>query len=367
MKVFKKLLFLPLLLWISACATMKMQVAENQVFEPKKNTIKIEHSFYLIGDAGNSTLQEDAVALTYLKKHLKNASKEATLIFLGDNVYETGIPEEKSKNYPLAKRRIEAQIKVAQDFSGKSIFIPGNHDWYHGLEGLKREQEIVEKVLGNQSFLPNNGCVLEHVTISKDIVLIIVDTHWYLTNWNKHPTINNDCEIKTKTEFLEKFEELVQLAKGKTTIIAMHHPMFTNGPHGGKYSFISNMKPLPILGSIKNLIRKNSGISNTDLQNKKYTALKNHLVAICQQNNKTIFVSGHDHSLQYLFKDKIPQIVSGSGSKTSATKLTGAAKFTYGAQGFAKLDIYEDGSSIVSFYTVKDQKIVYQTQVLSHE
>ena len=48
-----------------------------------------------------------------------------------------------------------------------------------------------------------------------------------------------------------------------------------------------------------------------------------------------------------------------------ATKLSGGAKFTYGAQGFAKLDIYKDGSSEVRFYSVKDNKIVYQANVLS--
>ena len=68
--------------------------------------------------------------------------------------------------------------------------------------------------------------------------------------------------------------------------------------------------------------------------------------------------------MQYIVKDNLPQIISGSGSKTMATKLTKGAKFTYGEQGFAKLKVYEDGSSNVSFYTVKDNKIVYQTEVL---
>jgi len=344
---------------------MKIQVAENQTFESKKETSEIIHSFYLIGDAGNSTLKEDSQALKYLKKKIENSTKNSTLIFLGDNVYETGIPKKKSKKYPLAKRRIEAQTNVAKNFKGNSIFIPGNHDWYNGLEGLKREEKLVEKALGNKSFLPQNGCPLEKVDISKDIVLIIIDTHWYLTNWDKHPTINDHCEIKTRTKFFDEFEGLIKKARGKTTIIAMHHPMFTVGSHGGKYSFASHMNPLPILGSIKNLIRKTSGLSNTDIQNKKYNELKKRIVTLSQENDKTIFVSGHDHNLQYIVKDNLPQIVSGSGSKTTATKLTGGAKFSYGTQGFAKLDIYKDGSSEVRFYSVNDNKVVFKTQVLS--
>ena len=364
MKLFKYSLLTLLFLLISACATIKKQIAENQPKVIKKDSSKIEHTFYLVGDAGNSTLKNDSPALKYLKKHIKNASEKSTLLFLGDNVYETGIPEKSSKKYPLAKRRIEAQTNVAKQFKGNSIFIPGNHDWYHGLDGLKSEEKLVENALGKSSFLPNNGCPLEKVKISDDIVLIIVDTHWYLTNWDNHPTINDECEIKTRAKFLEEFEGLIKKARGKTTIVAMHHPMFTNGSHGGKYSFKSHINPLPILGSLKNLIRKTSGLSNTDIQNKKYNELRKRIITLSQENDKTIFVSGHDHNLQYIVEDNLPQIVSGSGSKTTPTKLTGNAKFTYAAQGFAKLDIYKDGSSNVRFYTVKDDKVVYQSEVL---
>ncbi|MCI2230224.1 metallophosphoesterase [Polaribacter sp. MSW13] len=364
MKQINSILYILFMLLLVSCATYKAQYANDSKQNTSETTSKIEHTFYLIGDAGNSTLTENSPALNYLNSKIKNSSKNSTLLFLGDNVYETGIPNKDSKNYPLAKRRIEAQTDVAKNFKGKSIFIPGNHDWYHGLDGLKREEKLVEKVLGKKSFLPQNGCPLEKVEISKDIILIIVDTHWYLTNWDKHPTINDNCEIKTRAKFFDEFEGLIKKSRGKTTIIAMHHPMFTNGSHGGKYSFGSHMNPAPVLGSIKNLIRKTSGLSNTDIQNKKYNELKKHLITISQENDKTIFVSGHDHNLQYIVKDNLPQIISGSGSKTTPTKLTGSAKFTYAAKGFAKLDVYKDGSSKVSFYTVKDNKIVYQTDVL---
>ena len=364
MRIFKSLLYFICIVLLTNCATYKAQFSKKNKQPTNNNSSKLEHTFYLIGDAGNSSMKKNSPALNYLKKHISTASENSTLLFLGDNVYQTGLPKKSSKNYPLAKRRIEAQTNVAKNFKGKSIFIPGNHDWYNGLKGLKRQEKLVEKSLGEKSFLPQNGCPLEKVNISKDIVLIIVDTHWYLTNWNNHPTINDNCEIKTRVKFLDEFEGLIKKSRGKTTIIAMHHPMFTNGPHGGKYSFESHMKPFPVLGTLKNLIRKSSGISNADIQNKKYNKLKKHLVTISQENDKTIFVSGHEHSLQYLVQDNLPQIISGSGSKTTPTKIDSGAKFTYGSQGFAKLEVYKDGSSKVSFHAVTDDKIVYETEVL---
>lgn len=366
MKAFQFLLFLSTIFLFSTCATFKMQVSKNQNFTQEKDTSKLVHSFYLIGDAGNSTLEEDAPAIKFLRKQIKHAPKKSTLLFLGDNVYEKGIPKKKKKKkYKLAKKRIKAQTKLAKKFNGKAMFIPGNHDWYNGLEGLKREEELVKKDLGKNSFFPQNGCPLVQLEVSKNVVLIIIDTHWYLTNWDKHPTINDNCEIKTRTKFFDEFEGMIKKARGKTTVVAMHHPMFTNGSHGGKYSFKSHLSPLPILGTVKNLLRKTSGISNTDLENKKYNELKKRIVTLSQENDKTIFVSGHDHNLQYIVNDNIPQIVSGSGSKTTATKLSKGAKFTYGAQGYARLDVFKSGASKVRFYTVKDSTMVYETQVLA--
>lgn len=349
----------------SGCATYKAQYAIQQKKKNTNSNKKISHSFYLIGDAGNSNLGTVSPALAYLDKHISKETENATLLFLGDNVYETGVPSKKSKHYSLAKHRIKVQTSIAKKFAGRSIFIPGNHDWYHGLDGLKREEKLIEKELGKNSFLPQNGCPLKKVNISKDVVLIIVDTHWYVTNWDKHPKINDNCEIKTRVKFFDEFKGLIKKSRGKTTIIAMHHPMFTNGPHGGYYSFESHMSPVPFIGTLKNILRKTTGITNTDLQNKKYNELKKRIVTIAQENDKTIFVSGHEHSLQYIVEDNIPQIISGSGSKTTATKLNGAAKFTYGSQGFAKLDIYKDGSSNVRFFSVKDDKIIYETDVLA--
>ena len=364
MKYLKITRYTFLLFLLYACATKKMQISEKQKNTIQKDTSKVVHSFYLIGDAGNSELKKKDAALAYLENEIKKATTKSTLLFLGDNVYEVGIPKKKKKKkYKLAKHRLQVQTDIAKQFSGKSIFIPGNHDWYSGLNGLKEQQELVEKALGKNSFLPKNGCPIERVNINENISLIIVDTHWYVTNWDKHPKINEDCDIKTRAKFLDELESAIKKSQGKTTLIALHHPMFTNGSHGGYYDFNSHLKPVPILGTVKNLLRKTTGVSNADLQNEKYNELRKRIITLAQNNDKVLFVSGHEHSLQYIVRDNIPQIVSGSGSKTSSVKHTNGSIFSYGENGFARLDVYEDGASKVHFYGAKDQKIVFETTV----
>jgi len=348
----------------NACATYKPQyIRENitKVFPDKE----IEHSFYLIGDAGDSPINEVSNALKSFEVELSKASEHSTAIFLGDNIYEKGLPKKNDEGRAFAEHQLNVQTATVKNFKGETIFIPGNHDWYSGgVEGLKRQEKYIEDILGKNTFLPENGCPIERINVSDDIVLILVDSQWYITDWDKHPKLNDECEFKTRARFIDEFESEVKKARGKTTIIALHHPMFTNGSHGGQYSFKSHMTPLPILGTLKNILRSTSGASHADLNNKRYRELKELLVTLAQENDKALFVSGHEHSLQYIVENNLPQIVSGSGSKTSATKNVGGGQFSYGHQGYAVLDVFKDGSSWVRFYAAGNDKPVFETQVL---
>ena len=334
-----------LLLLSNSCATYTAQYSEKISVEESQQA-EISHTFYLIGDAGNSPKGEKSKGVKGFEETLSKAPKNSTALFLGGNIYPAGMPSKKGEQRKLAEHQLKTQIEALKSFTGKAIFIPGNHDWYNGgPKGLKRQQDYIEDKLGKNSFLPKNGCPIKKVDINDKIVMIIIDSEWYFTNWDTYPAINDECEFRTRSKFFDEFESLVKKARGKTTIVALHHPMFSNGPYGGQYSFAQHMTPLPILGTLKNVIRKTSGVSSTDVQHKRYDELKDRIITLSQENDKVIFVSGHEHSLQYLIQDNIPQIISGSGSQTDPTRNVGGGKFSYGTQGHAQLDIYVDGSS----------------------
>jgi hypothetical protein len=85
--------------------------------------------------------------------------------------------------------------------------------------------------------------------------------------------MNSECDIKTREGFFDEFEGLLKKNEQKTILISLHHPLFSNGPHGGQFSIkqqlfpINDKIPLPIFGSFINLLRKTSGASPQDLQN----------------------------------------------------------------------------------------------------
>ncbi|MDG4945703.1 metallophosphoesterase [Weeksellaceae bacterium KMM 9713] len=356
--------YLPLLylfLIVQSCATYETQYAADESMEAISSDAEVLHSFYLIGDAGIRYTQD--VVLKDVLEASKDAGENSTLLFLGDNIYWKGMPAEDHPEREEKEIILDAQIALGKQFPGNTIFIAGNHDWYSGLKGLERQRERVQETLGKKSFYPDDGCGFKRIKMGDELVLIVIDSQWYITNWDNHPTMNDDCDIKTKAQFWEEVESEIKKADGKTTLIAIHNPVLTNGSHGGQYSFKSHMKPLPVLGSFKNLFRKTGGVSNTDNQNNIYRELSDRLKAYSQFGNKVIFVSGHDHNLQFIQKDNVTQIVSGSGAKKSATRLTNGGKFSSSDQGYARLDVMKDGSSQVHFYSSDLGKEIYAAKI----
>ncbi|WP_179343578.1 metallophosphoesterase [Winogradskyella ursingii] len=358
-KFYKPLVFLIVILIVNACATSKARYKD----EDDKNNVlpnkPIEKTFYLIGDAGKSPKGGMSRALEAFKNHtIDKNTKDDFVIFLGDNIYPDGLPRKGQKGRASAENALNGQIKSVDGFNGEVLFIPGNHDWYSdGLNGLKREEKYIEDALGKDIFKPENGCPIEDFDIGENIKLIVLDSQWYLENWNNHPTINDECEIKTRERFFEEIEGELKDAQNKTIIIAMHHPMYTNGVHGGQYALNKHLFPtqkkipIPILASLASQIRTQGGVSIQDRFNESYNNLMNRLETMTLDAENVIFVSGHEHTLQYLEKDKIKQIVSGSGAKESYADLSNTGLFSYGKQGFAELTVFKDGSSWVTFYS----------------
>ena len=366
------IIFLAILIF-HACATYKSQVRYE---EDKQNVFpdkEVNKTFYLIGDAGFSPANGLSLGLNAFKTYISNKeTKDDYAIFLGDNIYPAGMPNENDKGRKEAEHHMDAQFESVKSFKGKTIFIPGNHEWYaDGLKGLKDEEKYVENALGKDSFYPENGCPMKSIDVSESIQLIIIDTQWYLTNWNHHPGINDECEIKTRERLLLEVEGEIKKAQGKTIVFAMHHPMYTNGVHGGQFALKKHLYPtqrnipVPILSSLVTQIRTQGGISIQDRYNELYNDLMNRLETMVTESGNITIVSGHEHNLQYIETDAVKQIVSGAGAKSSYAALSNNGHFSTGQQGFAVYTVFKDGSSWVQMFGAEggEPKMLFQKEV----
>ena len=357
-------------LLLYSCATYKVHKGKklNEVSSAQTQN-KSDFQLFLIGDAGNANEEQSQQTLNLLKNKLAAADSNSMLIFLGDNIYPLGMPKETDKDYPLAKQKLENQLAITQNFKGKTLVIPGNHDWYHGVEGLKAQEDFVKSYLNDKkSFLPKNSCPIDAIDLTKDIKLIVIDSEWALIDWDKYVGINKNCDIKTREDFYDEFRDLIVKNQNKRIIVALHHPVISSGVHAGFNSAKSHLSafngkvPIPGVASILTTLRSASGASMEDISNNHYDDFAGRIQNIIQDNKNVILVSGHDHNLQYHSEKNIRQIISGAGSKTDPVTITSESDFAYGGSGFAVLNLRSDKSADVEFFSTKNN----QSESLSH-
>lgn len=348
-----------LIFTIQSCTTYSPQYGKNiqQPIDTPSDSSELNHRFFLIGDAGNAEEPEAQQTLKFFEEKVKNSDGNSTILFLGDNVYPKGIPDsshlEKRK---LAEEKLYYQLEIAKNFKGQSIFMPGNHDWYSGIEGLEEQARLVTEYLDEKkSFLPRKNCGIERLKINEEIVLLVIDSQWYLENWNHYPTMNDDCDIKTREDFFEEIKSELNKYQNELILLAIHHPLFSNSSHGGQHLswrqqlFPFGNFPLPVLGTLFNFLRTTIGIPQ-DLHSAPYRELANRIKTEITDRENVIVVSGHEHNLQYVEHENIKQIISGAASKTDPARAVHPYDFSYGKQGYAILDVFKDGSARVSFF-----------------
>lgn len=315
------------------------------------------YSLFLIGDAGKNTPGQAAV-MQQVKQELAAAQANTGVLFLGDNIYPQGMPEIGDEDRKQAEDAIMPQIELARLSKGQAIFIPGNHDWAqgrkYGLLNLARQEEFIEDHLDSLDiFLPSNGCPGPvEVSLSEEITLIIIDTQWFLHRWDKPDEESGGCETGNSLEVLQMLDNMIARNSHKKVIVASHHPMYTYGSHGGYTKTKAHFLP-PILGSLHPIYRKFFG-SVQDNTHPRYKAMRNAMVSIFEKYSNIIHVAGHEHSMQYSYKDSTHYIVSGAGAKQTFVRKKGYAEFAEMAYGYARLDFYQNGVVKLNIRTIDE-------------
>lgn len=291
---------------------------------------EIERSIYL---TGNTSDISNTQVLSQIAIDAKSA-QNAMLLLLGN-----AVPEEK---YTAA---IDQQLKLIKDFKKDAIFIVGNQEWL--VEGHKRVKAIEKYIQKNSKskFYPDNGAPIKKHDLGENMVLITLDSQWFLEDWNTQIYINEGFEIQNRTLFFLEFENQIKKAQGKIILIAISHPIETNTKQG--------------------LWANTGGFSTNDFQNKKYRKLRSRLKTIARGTDNIIFLSGHDKNLQYL-NTSVPQIISGAAGKIEAVKKSDDEQFALAKNGYARLDIDTNGKVVVNFLVVTNEssKQVFTATVL---
>ncbi|MCX6317216.1 MAG: metallophosphoesterase [Bacteroidetes bacterium] len=334
----------------------------------------ISQRIVLIGDAGQLTNGKHPVVDAV--RNMIPLDNKTTILFLGDNLYKHGLPDDQNKEYyNQAKAVLDSQLSVADNTPAKVYMIPGNHDWENGsrngFDAIVRQQLYVD-FLGkpNVKYYPEDGCPGPvELILGKDssVAVILFDSQWWIHAYDK-PEIESDCSCKTKDELVTQIGDLLARNSKRLVLIACHHPFESNGMHGGYYTLkqhifpFTDIKksmyiPLPVLGSIYPIARSVFGTPQ-DLKHPNYANMVEQITEVVKASSpNVIFVSGHDHNLQYIKKNGYNYIVSGGGCKQNRTSKNRASMYNSTATGFSVMEISKNKNVTVTFYTVSDTAV----------
>ncbi len=327
----------------------------------------LQATIILIGDAGQLTGGVHPVTGA-VRKNIP-LTKNTSVIYLGDNLYKTGLPDESLPNYAIAKASLDSQIILSKGTDAKVYFIPGNHDWANGgangYESIKRIDSYISFLGGkNVEALPDKGCPGPvAVEVNENITMVLMDSQWWLHEEDK-PGIESDCPTKTKDEVISELDDVLSKNSKKLIILATHHPFKSYGPHGGYFTLkqhifpFTDIKPglyipLPVIGSAYPLTRAVFGTLQ-DLKHPLYQSMISKISAVVKEYKNVIYVAGHEHTIQLIQDSNFNYIVSGSGSKSSRVSKGPGTLYATSSNGFVTLDIYKNKDVIANVYTVSD-------------
>ncbi len=316
---------------------------------------RLEFTVYLIGDAGDASFDPLEPNFVFLQSQLQEAEENSAVIFLGNNIYPAGLVPKDHPERKAAEARIDAQLDLLKNFKGAPYFIPGNLDWNGmspgGLKAIQRQAKYIEDQLDNKKvFYPKDGCGdPKDIKLSEHLTLILVDSQWWLQDWEEEKDMNKGCDIKSRADFERELSEVIDENDDDNILVALHHPIFTQGEHNGHFSIKDHLLPFPGIGSLQPIARY-LGVSKQDKTNPAYNDLIQAVMRSIKDQDNIVFASGHENALQYFQEDDHHYVVSGSGSNSSFLKRGDNLQFGYEKEGFSKLNYYNDGSVWLEFW-----------------
>lgn len=194
-------------------------------------TLAHAEQLVLVGDAGDTTA-------TFMARVVEESAKDlqSTVIFLGDNIYPAGLPDQEHPEYKAAQKRLLLQAKPFIDQTAKVFFVAGNHDWdntgEHGLERLQNQEWLLGRTLGFGTLRPKAGCPGPEVLVNtKNFFVLAIDSMWFL---HPHKKLTGaQCEAGSVAEFEQRLATLLRTKQSTAqSVLVFHHPFVSHGKHG---------------------------------------------------------------------------------------------------------------------------------------
>lgn len=256
--------------------------------------------------------------LESLDNQISKATNDLTILLNGD-ITSAAITTVKGKS------QLGNFKKFIDHFGNREgvrvIALTGDRDWndnksngYDAFLALEDDVEdyLDKKQFSNVSFISEKGCPGPFdVEINSYIVLMVINSQWWNHKFRKPKPADAICKYITPADIAEEIDDIIGDNENKNILIAAHHPMRSLGNYGGRFSFIDNLKPFPLIGSFINGYRANVG-SKYDLKNERLSKFTYLMYNELYFKSNIIYTSSHEKNHQ--INQEIDNVLINSGS-----------------------------------------------------
>lgn len=299
----------------------------------------------LIGDAGLPAPGGEPV-LKALTRTAAWDPKRTFVVFLGDNIYPTGVPDTAGATRREAERILKTQVEAVRDAGSRGIFVPGNHDWeaggYGGWWAITRQWQLIQEYgEGDLELLPRGGCPgPEVLDFGETLRLVALDTQWWLHEGPKPGPDDDRCTPDTRAGVIDSVRTVLRTAGPRHTVVVAHHPLVSGGQHGGYFDWPTYLFPFHPWA------RQVGFFANQDVTSSVYRQMSASLATAFRENPPLVYAAGHEHNLQVFRRDPARyQIVSGTGiyGHTTPVRAITGTQYASRGSGFVRLAFLTDG------------------------
>ncbi len=360
----RRLLLLASALTLAACASSRPYVGEPFEDGPAQAAPEAELAYrvFLIGNTAGAE-EGQHTGLDVLQAQLATAGENSAVVFLGDQL-RAPLPDSSAAGRADAEASLNRVAEAVAGYRGRVLLLPGDRDWGDddpSGEALEREAAFLEDRLGEDVFVLDGGLPGPvDIKLADGLRLVALDTEWWLRDAASRPTGEVDGEdIESELDVLIALDEILAERDDDRVIVVGHHPVVSNGERGGHYSLRQHLfpltdlweplwVPLPVVGSLYPLLRSYFG-GRQDFSGSEYRAFRKVLPEALSAHDGVVYAAAHEFGLQYtpLRTDAVElqhHITSGGGARSAPFAAGFEAGFAHGAQGFASLQFYEDGT-----------------------
>jgi len=355
-------------------------------------------TFYAVGDWGAESKERDRMTALLRADVARIGPREVKpfVLGLGDNLYPNGLPEGWPEDH-VPGLKIDRAFQDVFDrvrYQNKGLtyhVVHGNHDYRGDIllwetfvegryEGTYDNSRFVSYSLHHDDIMDTNSeteyealkqAVADGEAINRpeliplptdEIAIIALDTeallHLYVDYRDNYDEENPPPSATLIGQQWNDLQRLLDANKDVSWIFVVgHHPIASHGVHGGHHPRPLGLHLEGLFEGTKSLV----GLKDLqDLNHPAYKEFADRLYRILAAAGRNIiYVSGHEHSLQFLdVKSNVLQVISGSGSKLSPVSKGSDTIYKNKETGLVRFDVTGDQLWVefIESHSVKKQQ-----------